>query len=216
MKPRSSATLKNCTALVVVYLLAAFSVGVANAKTDLNGLKLLHVVGPEYPPVARRFNIHGTVVVRLVVESNGHVSKTEILESPADVMSQSVMKVTPQWVFSEPQLATAVTLDIPFTLTETGEPPAFDYHARTLVQMPTQKSELGKKVTNGWAEVRIILTGARSNDFHVVKISDASFRKTVEQIVKRLRFSEGRPALNVLKIRVTDDAPLSIELLASE
>jgi hypothetical protein len=64
--------------------------------------------------------------------------------------------------------------------------------------------------------VTLVLTGARSNDFHVVKMSDASFRKTVEQIIKRLRFSEGKPALNVLKIRITDDAPLLIELLASE
>lgn len=215
MKRLCLAALSQCTALIIVSLLAAFPTGIANAKTDLKGLKLLQAVGPEYPPVARRYNIQGTVVVQFLVGSDGRVSKTEILDSPADVMSQAVLRVTPQWVFSKPEAPTAVTFDLPFQLTEEGVA-AFDYAARTLVEMPRDKSELGKKATNGWADVRIVLTGDRSNDCYIAKISDASFRKAVEQIIKRLRFSEGPPAVNVLKIRITDDAPLLIELLAGE
>lgn len=209
------AALKFGAALIVVMLHMSASVEIANAKTDLKGLKLLHAVAPEYPPVARRYNIQGIVIAQLTIGTDGRVGKTEIIESPADVLSQAVERATPQWLFAKPEARTVIMFDLPFRLTKTGEN-AFVFSARTLVEMPRDKSELGKKIHNGWADVRIVLTGDQSRDFYIAKSSDPAFRKTVEQIIERLRFSEGVPAVNALKIRVTDDAPLLIELLPGE
>lgn len=196
---------------VLLSLLAVIPVTGVKAKTDLKGLKLLHAVAPEYPPVARRFNIQGVVIAQMTVGEDGKVTNIEILETPADVMSKAVRRAVPEWVFAKPAAPTVITFDLPFQLTEVDDR-AYDDVPRAIVQMPKEKWELGKDATNGWADVRIVLTGDRSNDFFIAKSSDADFRKTVEQIVQRLVFSEGPRTVNSLKIRVTDDAPLQIEL----
>lgn len=207
--------MKRLIPAVLLPLLAVNPVGSVNAKTDLKGLKLLHAVAPEYPPVARRFNIQGVVIAEMTVGEDGKVTNIEILETPADVMSKAVRRAVPEWVFAKPAAPTVITFDLPFQLTEV-EDRAYDVVSRTIVQMPKEKWELGKGATNGWADVKIILTGDRSKDFYVAKSSDPDFRKTVELIVERLVFSEGPQTVNMLKIRVADDTPLQIELLPGQ
>jgi TonB family protein len=219
MRITRNSSLPRYLAIAVALVLSPF--GVPHAKTDLRGLKLLQVVAPEYPPVARRYNIQGTVIVQLLVGADGRISETQILESPADVLSEAVMRSTPKWLFSNPESPTQVTLDVPFRFTEPGDA-AFSYSVRSLISKPKEKSELGKRATDGWADVRIVVgKGDRSRDFYVAKISDAKFRKTVEEIIKRLRFAEvttdGKLGwVNVLKMRVSDSAPIEIEQLPGD
>jgi TonB family protein len=203
--------------VALIIALALIPLGVPHAKSDLKGLRILQVVPPEYPPVARRYNIQGTVTVQLMIGIDGRVHETQIIESPADVLSDAVRRVTPKWLFSNPVSPTSIALDVPFKFTEPGDA-AFSYSVRSLTSMPKEKNELGKKAISGWADVRIIVgTGDRSRDFYVARISDAKFRKTIEEVIKRLRFAEVAPDgklgwVNILQVRVSDNT-IEIEQL---
>lgn len=57
--------------LAAAIILSSPELASAAAQTDLKGLKLLQVVPPEYPAIARRYNIHGVVTVQMLVRARG-------------------------------------------------------------------------------------------------------------------------------------------------
>lgn len=205
------------TRLVVATLFATACLSTAHAKSDLKGLKFVQVAPPEYPPVARRYNIHGTVVLRLSVDTEGRVASVEAVESPADLLTEATIQAAREWTFSKPSSPTVITIDVPFTLTDRDDA-AFGTVVCPLIDKPTSKNEL-KTARIGWAQVNIVIRrGGMSNDYHVARISDKRFRTTLQDILSRLRFADppedgGFGMVNVLKIRVTDQDAIEIEQL---
>lgn len=190
------------------------------ATTDLRGLTFVQMVPPEYPAIARRYNVQGVVTVQLSIGKTGRVEGSEVLESSADVLSDAVQKVTSRWRLSAPEEPTVVTVDVPFLLSNDG-PSAFRVGIRPINQAPLLKSDLGSNAVDGWATAYIIVSDKNAKtDYHVARISDPSFRKTLEQVIEKLRFDAALPdgttgSVNILRIQV-DDTSISIEQLAGD
>lgn len=193
----------------------------APAKPELP--KRLSGTVPEYPDAARSFNVHGTVLVRLTVGKSGKVDKTEILESPADILSEAVTRSVADWKFTKPEEPTPVQMKIPFVLT--GDDEAFDMTIRPMQSAPKSKDDLKKKIADGWSEVRIIIdkAGAVASSL-VIKMSDPGFRQTNDAIVAALKFApvpEGTPAgksttLNAFRISVTERSKIEVSQSSGE
>jgi len=178
---------------------------------------------PEYPDMARRYNVQGAVLVLLTIDTDGRVDKTQILESPADILSEAVVRATRDWRYSKPAVPASVKMRIPFTLT--GDEYAFDTAVRPLVSAPKDRTELRKKIVDGWCDVRLIVDkkGAVAGKFHL-KMSDPKFRSTSEAIIDALKFEaapDGTPesrstAVNLFTIRVTDGSKIEVSQLAGD
>jgi periplasmic protein TonB len=84
----------------------------------------LQKVEPVYPPRARKQGIFGRVVLRFLVESDGHVSRPSILEAkPEGYFEQNALEAVRRWRFKPgyyrgKAVATWVTLPVQFRLTE--------------------------------------------------------------------------------------------------
>ena len=84
----------------------------------------LHRVEPTYPSRARKQGICGRVVLRFLVEPDGHVSRPSIVESnPQGYFEQSALEAIRHWrfkpgIYRGKAVATWVTLPIQFRLTE--------------------------------------------------------------------------------------------------
>jgi protein TonB len=57
-------------------------------------------VSPEYPEIARRAGVEGTVWVKIVIDKEGKVRKAEIERSDADVFNEPALNAARQWVFT--------------------------------------------------------------------------------------------------------------------
>ena len=83
----------------------------------------LHRVEPLYPQRARKQGICGKVVLRFLVEADGHVSRPSILEAnPVGYFEQSALDAIRHWrfkpgVFRGRAVATWVVLPVQFQLT---------------------------------------------------------------------------------------------------
>ena len=84
---------------------------------------IMRKVEPEFPETARKMGLTGRVVAKLLVGTDGHVSKASILEAaPEGIFEQGVLKALKQWEFKPGSLknrpvATWVVLPISFRLT---------------------------------------------------------------------------------------------------
>ena len=85
--------------------------------------QILKKTDPAYPQRARSLGICGKVVVRFLVESDGHVSKPSIVEAhPKGFFEQSTLEAIRQWQFKPgcfkgKDVATWVILPVQFRLT---------------------------------------------------------------------------------------------------
>jgi TonB family protein len=59
---------------------------------------LVRLVKPVYPEVARRYHVHGTVIVKIVVGANGRVTKADVL-SGAPALHQAALDAVRQWTY---------------------------------------------------------------------------------------------------------------------
>ena len=144
---------------------------------------------PEYPAIARRYNVSGTVTATLRIEKDGHVSKTEIHMSPADVLSEAVVSTTSKWTYKPMTAPVEVMIGFPFEL-EGGEY-AFSTSARNLMTpVPNSASELGAQLTEGWSHVRLLIdaNGAVIGKL-VLKSSGSEFNASRDAILSLLRFA---------------------------
>ena len=85
--------------------------------------EIASVVKPEYPPVARRMNVSGTVVLSVLVDENGHVEDLRTVREAGGNMglTQAAQKAVRQWTFrpavkSGVNVKTWMTVPIPFVL----------------------------------------------------------------------------------------------------
>ncbi|MEK7630362.1 MAG: TonB family protein [Patescibacteria group bacterium] len=57
-------------------------------------------VSPEYPDLAKRASIEGTVWVKLLVDKEGKVRKVMIMKSDAEIFNEPALAAAKQWVFT--------------------------------------------------------------------------------------------------------------------
>lgn len=149
----------------------------------------LHIESPDYPASARRFNVTGVVVARVHIEPDGHISRTVILRTPADVLSEAVLKAVSRWQYAPTAEPADGVTRVPFDLAE-GEY-AFSTDIRPLLaSAPIRASDLDVRWREGWSHVRLLIdaTGAVTGKL-VLKSSGAQFAATQDAILSTLRFS---------------------------
>ena len=84
----------------------------------------IHIVNPEYPDLARRGNISGTVYAELLIGTDGRVQKIRIVSGP-DIFRKSVINAVQDMVFKPAQsrnrpVAVWITMPFRFTLHESS------------------------------------------------------------------------------------------------
>ncbi len=75
------------------------------------------VVQPEYPEIARRANVEGTVYVKILVDKEGKAKKAVVLKSDAEIFNEPAIKAALQWVFTPAMMnngPVAVWAAVPF------------------------------------------------------------------------------------------------------
>ena len=151
----------------------------------------VHVEPAEYPPIARRYNISGTVLAKMRIEPDGHVSKVEIVQSPADVLSEAVIRAARKWKYQPMSEALEGTGQFPFELTGDGEGYAFSTDLRSpATPLPLNVSDLGVGLKEGWSHIRLLIDGGGAvKDIYILKSSSDEFRSISKKIVSTLTFS---------------------------
>jgi periplasmic protein TonB len=74
-------------------------------------------VNPDYPDLARRAGIEGTVWVKILVDREGKAKKAIVMKSDADVFNEPAVKAALQWVFTPAMMnngPVAVWAAVPF------------------------------------------------------------------------------------------------------
>jgi protein TonB len=74
-------------------------------------------VDPDYPDMARKAGLEGTVFAHLWIDKQGHVREVKIIKSDHDVFNQPVVDAAKQWVFTPALMKNgpvAVWLAVPF------------------------------------------------------------------------------------------------------
>jgi TonB family protein len=193
------------------------------ADTGAPKLVRLHVEAPEYPATARRFNVSGTVIAKMRVETDGHVSKTEIIQSPADILSDAVVRTTANWKYQPVAAPVEGIVQIPFQLSATDEGYAFSTEARSLAApAPSSASELGAELMEGWSHVRLLINGSGAVEGTLVlKSSGDDFNTSCRSILSSLKFTpapegvEGYKAttVNLFFIRVLEGGEIRLSQL---
>jgi protein TonB len=74
-------------------------------------------VRPEYPDIARRANLEGTVWVKILVDKEGKAKKAVIMKSDNEMFNDNAIKAALQWVFTPAMMnngPVAVWAAVPF------------------------------------------------------------------------------------------------------
>ena len=74
-------------------------------------------VQPEYPEIARRAGVEGTVWVKILVDKEGKAKKWVIMKSDAEIFNEPALEAAKQWVFTPAMMnngPVAVWAAIPF------------------------------------------------------------------------------------------------------
>ena len=58
------------------------------------------IVQPDYPDIARRAGVEGTVLVKIWVDKEGKAKKVVILKTDAEIFNEAAIKAAYQWVFT--------------------------------------------------------------------------------------------------------------------
>jgi periplasmic protein TonB len=94
----------------------------AAADTPLTAVKLLRQVEPPYPPMSKRLDEQGTVVMRLTILSTGRVSRVDVTTSSGYArLDQAAKDAARQWLFARRDGANVmytVTVPMKFRLDE--------------------------------------------------------------------------------------------------
>ena len=66
---------------------------------------------PEYPEIARRAGVEGTVWVKIWVDKEGNAKKAQVIESDAELFNQNAIDAALQWTFT-PAIMKNATVDV--------------------------------------------------------------------------------------------------------
>src|ERR1041385_2958183 len=74
-------------------------------------------VNPEYPEIARRAGVEGTVWVKILVDKEGKAKKALVMKTDAEIFNEPAIKAALQWVFTPAMMnngPVAVWAAVPF------------------------------------------------------------------------------------------------------
>jgi len=74
-------------------------------------------VNPDYPEIARRASVEGTVWVKILVDKEGKAKKAVVMKSDAEIFNEPAIKAALQWVFTPAMMnngPVAVWAAVPF------------------------------------------------------------------------------------------------------
>jgi protein TonB len=74
-------------------------------------------VQPDYPEIARRAGVEGTVWVKILVDKEGKAKKAVVMKSDAEIFNEPAQKAALQWVFTPAMMnngPVAVWAAVPF------------------------------------------------------------------------------------------------------
>lgn len=103
-------TLLICCLLVVSADVASHA---ADAHPSDGARQLKSKVMPEYPDLAKRFNIKGTVRLELFIKADGHVRKITVLGGNP-VLAQSAVVAVRKWRYAEATAETTMVVKLNF------------------------------------------------------------------------------------------------------
>lgn len=88
---------------------------------DVEPPKLVYKVEPEYSEAARDAKVEGQVILHVVISSDGHVTKAEVVESLHPDLDHNAVEAVLQWTFAPATkkgktVAVAATVQVNFRL----------------------------------------------------------------------------------------------------
>jgi len=83
------------------------------AASDSSGRKLVKQDDPEYPPIAAKMALHGTVKLRVWVAPNGSVRRLEYIGGHP-LLAESALKAVKAWKFESALKETTEVLEVKF------------------------------------------------------------------------------------------------------
>jgi TonB family protein len=101
------------------YLFVVIEAGGTNASPDIDSKmpKLIKRVQPSYPEEARKGGIKGTVVLRVLIETDGSCRVLEVVESPDPLLADAARAAVDQWRYEPPRDETGKVVKEEFTVT---------------------------------------------------------------------------------------------------
>jgi protein TonB len=106
-----------------------FAEGAVKVKDQINPPKLVKLVSPVYPEIARQAKIEGVVIVQVRTDAQGRVKDAMVLRS-GPLLDQAAIEAVRQWVY-EPLLIDGQAREAVFTVTV-----RFDLSAEKTVRVP--------------------------------------------------------------------------------
>jgi TonB family protein len=110
---RSRSGARLLAALLAAGLLAASSLPQAHA--DPVKRKLLTHADPEYPRQAKQMHVEGSVIMRIVIEPDGHVSDVRIA-SGNPMLTDAAQAAAKQWKYSPASESSVSVVQVNFSL----------------------------------------------------------------------------------------------------
>ena len=94
--------------VLVLVLLTGFAFA-----ADGGDRKVIHRVDPEYPEVAKRMQIHGTVKLKLWVDADGTVSRVEYINGHP-MLSFPAITAAKKWKYESAEKESTETVELKF------------------------------------------------------------------------------------------------------
>lgn len=107
--------------LAALTCLMCFALGVsALAGSETSGRHVKVGPRPEYPELARKLNIRGTVRVQLLVAPDGHVKETKVLGG-SPLLVQAVVDTVKKWKYEPASSETSELVRFDFGIEGSGK-----------------------------------------------------------------------------------------------
>jgi TonB family protein len=84
---------------------------------DISQPVAIDKVMPRYPEEARKARLTGLVVLETVIDGNGKVKGTRILDSPAPNLADAALEAIRQWRFEPARMPDGSAVEVRFVLT---------------------------------------------------------------------------------------------------
>jgi periplasmic protein TonB len=88
------------------------------AEPQANAVKpvLIHRVNPEYPEVARKARVEGTVILEAIINKNGDVENVKVLRGVHPVLDQAAVNAVRKWRYKPQTSKVHTTVTVKFKL----------------------------------------------------------------------------------------------------
>ncbi len=178
----------------------------------------LHQEAPVYPQELREAGTAGTVVLEVVVKSDGSVGETSVLESDHPAFSTAAVEAVSKWRFQPGErngkpVDTRIKIPIPFKFKKAVQRPDILTRPPQLVSRPAPV--FPRKLRDAGVEGTVVLdivikSDGSTGNISVVSSDDPAFTEAAEQAVSRWRFNPGLQDGKPVDTRVRVPIPFKI------